>query len=75
MLRPEHIKVRREKGFTVYSTEWLGREEYAFLRAPDGSLIRAVLSPEERFDVGEGVEIAFDFRKVHFYGRGGELIA
>lgn len=75
MLRPEHIKVRKGKGFTVYSTEWLGREEYAFLRAPDGSLIRAVLSPEERLDVGEEVEIAFDFRKVHFYGRGGELIA
>ncbi|QOJ79148.1 ABC transporter ATP-binding protein [Infirmifilum lucidum] len=74
MLRPEHIKVKRGKGFTVYSTEWLGREEYAFLRAPDGSLVRAVLSPEERFDVGEEVEIAFDFRKVHFYKRSGELI-
>jgi len=74
MLRPEHVQVRRGKGFTIYATEWLGREEFAFLRAPDGTLVRAVLRPEERLSVGEEVEVFFDFKKVHFYRRSGELI-
>ncbi|MEZ0346316.1 MAG: ABC transporter ATP-binding protein [Infirmifilum sp.] len=74
MLRPEHVRVKRGKGFTVFTVEWLGREEYAFLRAPDGTLVRVILPPEERYDVGDEVEISFDFRKIHFYRRSGELI-
>ncbi|MGC9147650.1 MAG: ABC transporter ATP-binding protein [Infirmifilum sp.] len=74
MVRPEHLVVRKGKTFTVYSVEWLGREEFAFLSAPDGTLIRAVLPPEERFNIGDGVEVSFDYGKVHFYRRSGELI-
>ncbi|MGC9107325.1 MAG: TOBE domain-containing protein, partial [Infirmifilum sp.] len=74
MVRPEHLVVRKGKTFTVYSLEWLGREEFAFLSAPDGTLIRVALSPEERFNIGDGVEVSFDYGKVHFYRRSGELI-
>jgi len=71
MLGPDHVQVRRGKGFTIYATEWLGREEFAFLRSPDEMLVRAVLRPEGRLGVGEEVEVYFDFKKVHFYRRSG----
>lgn len=74
MVRPEHLTVRRGKGFTVFTVEWLGREEFAFLSAPDGTLVRAILPVQERFNIGDQVEVILDYKRIHFYRPSGELI-
>lgn len=74
MARPEDIRISPGKGFFVYSAEWLGRETFAHVQAPDGTLLRVTLPPGQQVQVGEEVSISFDFKKVHFYKPNGELI-
>jgi len=74
MARPEDIKISPGRGFFVYSAEWLGRETFAHIQAPDGTLLRVTLPPGQHVSVGEEVSISFDYKRVHFYRPNGELI-
>ncbi len=74
MVRSEDVKISPGKGFFVYSAEWLGRETFVHIQAPDGTLLRVTLPPGQHVAVGEAVSVSFDYKKVHLYRPSGELI-
>jgi len=74
MVRPEDVRIVEGKGFSVYSIEWLGREAFAHVRAPDGTLLRVILPPESKLTIGQEVGVNFNYAKTHVYKNTGELI-
>jgi ABC-type sugar transport system ATPase subunit len=74
MARPEDVRITEGKGFTIYSIEWLGREAFAHVKAPDGTLLRVTLPAEFKLTVGQEVGVTFNYAKTHVYKSTGELI-
>tara|TARA_S200000501_G_scaffold97246_1_gene90562 strand:- start:151 stop:1179 length:1029 start_codon:yes stop_codon:yes gene_type:complete len=77
-IRPEHLKVSKEKLYKVSGVikhiENLGEHLFCYLNAENTQEITAKLDPQSKISVGDKISLSWDNENSHFFDYSGKII-